>query len=81
MKLATFIIALLVTTMTYAAELLQQSNECDSQLKSENCVNNYCVVSSVISEEPNCEQICMKCAEEACSQVETPSDECINLSL
>ena len=36
------------------------------QLKQENCVNNFCVLNSPISEEPNCPEICKQRAKDEC---------------
>ena len=80
-KLITLLAGLTLSVSLFAAELVQPSNNCEPQLKRDFCVNNFCVVNSPISEEPNCPQICAKCAKEACELYGEQSSVCAKISL
>ena len=80
-RYAAIMFGIMLTTMSYSAELLQSDSGYNSQLRAENCINNYCVLESVISEETNCEDICRQCAKEAEQEYNQSSEICQKINL
>ncbi len=81
-KIFVLLFGFFLSTVLFGAEILDPTDQCDVQQKEASCVNNYCVLESVISESPDCTQLCEKCAEAACKDnYDSPPEECEKLSL